>query len=71
MAEVPVSRLTEGNVLLLKACDVNIANNANFRSFHKHPDGSPVNSAICEEICKFWLDLTMVVYEKIFGSINK
>ena len=28
----------------------------------EHPDRSPVNLAICEEICKFWLDFTMVVY---------
>ena len=39
--------------------------------FQLHPDGSPVNSDICEEISKFCEGLTMVVYEKIFGSINK
>ena len=36
-----------------------------------HPAGASINFAFCEEIRKFCLGFTMVVYEKIFGSINK
>ena len=36
-----------------------------------HPAGTSINLAFCEEIRKFCLAFTMVVYEKIFGSINK
>ena len=32
----------------------------------KHPPGSSVNSPFYEEITKFWLGFTMVVYEKIY-----
>ena len=38
---------------------------------HLHPVGTLINFAFCEEIRKFCLAFTMVVYEKIFGSINK
>ena len=37
-----------------------------YRGSLYHPDGSPVNPAICEEISKFCEGFTMVVYEKIF-----
>ena len=37
----------------------------------KPGNSSSVNSVLLEEIRKFWLDFAMVVYEKIFGSINE
>ena len=36
-----------------------------------HDVGTSINFAFCEEIRKFGLAFTMVVYEKIFGSTNK
>ena len=41
------------------------------RSIIFHAAGTSINFALCEEIKIFCLAFTMVVYEKIFGSINK
>ena len=41
------------------------------KSAQLHGAGSSVNSAICVEISKFCQGFTMVVYEKIFGTIKK
>ena len=39
--------------------------------FLQHPAGTSINFAFCEGIRKFCPAFTMVVYEKIFGSINR
>ena len=36
-----------------------------------HAAGTSINFVLCEEIRKIYLAFTMVVYEKIFGSIDK
>ena len=40
-------------------------------SFRKHAAGTSVNFAFYEEIINSDIPFIMVVYEKIFGSINK
>ena len=40
-------------------------------SFRKHAVGTSIDFAFCEEIINSDIPFIMVVYEKIFGSINK
>ena len=49
----------------------NLSNLKNKKNVLIHPTGTSTNFAFCEEIRKFGLAFTMVVYEKIFWSINK
>ena len=38
---------------------------------HNHAAGTSINFAFCEEIINSDIPFIMVVYEKIFGSINE